>query len=223
MGRKPKVEKRTITVVVNGTAIPVILHPPKPPRRTWYAYWPGLTTSKSTGQTDFEHAALAVEGMLRNGGKQGHVDDAVLSDEEFVEIQRRHFGKRKDPAAQQRAEKTLASCLEAMSAFRDISGVSPVAMATSDDCERFQVEALTKPRNWRKLYPNSRKDGGGFLTANTVVKWSRELQAAFERANKNAGKKCVRGAVRPNKLLDSNPWRQFTWIDGTQPTKRRFQ
>ena len=83
MGRKPKVEKRTITVVVNGTTIPVILHPPKPPRRAWFAYWPGLTTSKSTGQTDFEHAALAVEGMLRNGGKQGHVDDVVLSDEEF--------------------------------------------------------------------------------------------------------------------------------------------
>ena len=78
MGRKPKVEKRTITVVVNGTTIPVILHPPKPPRRAWYAYWPGLTTSKSTGQTDFEHAALAVEGMLRNGGKQGHVADVVL-------------------------------------------------------------------------------------------------------------------------------------------------
>ena len=57
MGRMPKVEKRTITVVVNGTTIPVILHPPKPPRRAWYAYWPGLTTSKSTGQTDFEAAA----------------------------------------------------------------------------------------------------------------------------------------------------------------------
>lgn len=95
-------------------------------------------------------------------------------------------------------------------------------MATPDDCERFQVEALTKPRNWRKLYPKSRKDGVRFLTSNTVIKWSRELQAAFERANKNAGKKCVRGAVGPNKLLESNPWKQFTWINGTQPKKRRF-
>ena len=99
MGRKPKVEKRTITVVVNGTVIPVILHPPKPPRRTWYAYWPGLTASKSTGQTDFEQAALAVEGMVRNGGKQGHVADTVLSDEEFVEIQRRHFGRKTERAS----------------------------------------------------------------------------------------------------------------------------
>ncbi len=65
MGRRQKAEKRTITVVVNGAVIPVILHPPRSPRRAWYASWPGLTASKSTGQTDFEHAVFAVEGMLR--------------------------------------------------------------------------------------------------------------------------------------------------------------
>lgn len=68
MGRKPKAEKRTITVVVNGAVIPVILHPPKPPRRAWYAYWPGLIASKSTGQMDFERATLVAENMVRNGG-----------------------------------------------------------------------------------------------------------------------------------------------------------
>jgi integrase len=72
------------------------------------------------------------------------------------------------------------------------------------------------------MYPKSRKAGVHLLTSNTVVKWSRELQAAFERANKNAGKKCIRGVVDQSKLLESNPWRQFTWIDGTQPKKRRF-
>ena len=100
MGRKPKAEKRTITVVVNGTVIPVILHPPKPPRQTWYAYWAGLTASKSTGQTDFEQAALAAEDMVRNGGKRGTLADTVLSDEEFEAIQRAHFSRNQDPMAQ---------------------------------------------------------------------------------------------------------------------------
>ena len=48
------------------------------------------------------------------------------------------------------------------------------------------------------------------------------MQAAFERANKNAGKKCVRGVVEGSKLLESNPWKQFTWIEGTEPKKRQF-
>ena len=34
------------------------------------------------------------------------------------------------------------------------------------------------------------------ISENTVLRWSRELRAAFERVNRNAGKKCVRG-VRP--------------------------
>jgi hypothetical protein len=222
MGRKPKVEKQTITVVVNGTAIAVTLHPPKPPRRAWYAYWAGLTTSKSTGQSDFDQAVTAVEGMLRNGGKQGHVTDIVLSDEEFEAIQRRHFGKKKDPDAHARSQKSLVNCLDAISAFRQIAGVSPITLATPDDCERFQAEAIGKARNWRKQYPKSKKVGVSSITPNTVVRWSRELQAAFERANRNAGKKCVRGIVDAAKLLESNPWRQFTWIDGTPSKKRRF-
>jgi hypothetical protein len=32
----------------------------------------------------------------------------------------------------------------------------------------------------------------------------------------------VRGVVSEGKLLTSNPWTQFTWIEGTVPTKRRF-
>ena len=222
MGRKPKAEKRTITVVVNGTAIPVILHPPVPPRSSWYAYWPGLVASKSTGQSNYEEAVRVVQDMLGNGGKRGTLADAVLSDEEFEAIQRRHYGKKKGQDAQARAQKSLDSCLDAISAFGQIIGISPITLATPDDCERFQTEALSKPRNWRKQYPKSRKEGVRFIAPNTVVKWSRELQAAFERANRNAGKKCVRGVVDPAKLLESNPWKQFTWIDGTLPHKRRF-
>ena len=184
---------------------------------TWH-YWPGLTASKSTGQTDFEQAALAAENMVRNGGKQGHVADIVLSDEEFVEIQRRHFGRKAD---RKRAEQTLYSCLNAIAAFQAITGLHPVTTATPDDCARFQNTAETLSKNWRHDYPKSKKEVE-YLSRNTIVKWSRTLQAAFQRANKNAGKKCVRGVVEEHKLLTRNPWQEFTWIEGHRRKIRQF-
>jgi len=216
MPRKPKLEKQYVTVVVDGKAVNLILHPPTGARKSWYVYWNGLVASKSTGERRLEDAIKAAEGMLQNGGERTDHTDTVLTDEEFDEIQRRHFLKKRV------AETTVQDYFEAISAFRSITGVSPSALATPDDCERFQVEALTKPRNWRKKYPNSKTEGVPLIQPNTVVKWSRTLQAAFERANRMAGKKCVRGVVAKEKLLTSNPWREFTWIDGTEPSKRRF-
>jgi integrase len=160
--------------------------------------------------------------MLVNRGKRATLADAVLSDEEFEEIQRKHYGKKKGRDAQVRSQKSLKSCLDAIGAFRQATGISPISLATPDDCERFQAEALSKTKNWRHQYRNGRKEGVGFIAPNTIIKWSRELQAAFERVNRNAGKKCVRGVVDSAKLLESNPWKQFTWIDGTPPHKRRF-
>ena len=55
-----------------------------------------------------------------------------------------------------------------------------------------------------------------------MLKWSVALQAAFERASKGAGKKCVRGVVPESKLLSENPWRSFTWIEGSQKKLRQF-
>lgn len=224
MPRKPKQPtKQKISVVVKDRHIEVSMYPPTGNRKSWYAYWNGLVTSKATGQTDFDEAVKVVKDMVQNGGERPVLADAVLSDEEFELIQRRHFAKKTDDADKERAKKSLKSCLEAISAFREISGVTPVSLATPDDCERFQLDALTRPRNWRKQYPNSQKTGVRSITPNTVVKWSRELQAAFERANRNAGKrKAVRGVVDPAKLLESNPWKQFEWIGETEPNKRRF-
>src|SRR5262249_57272121 len=49
------------------------------------------------------------------------------------------------------------------------------------------------------------------------------LQAASERANRNASRrKCVRGVVDASKLLISNPWNQFNWIDGVRQPIRQF-
>ena len=57
------------SVSINGKLVAVSMYPPKPPQRSWYAYWAGLKTRKSTGEQDYEAACAAVENMLRNGGR----------------------------------------------------------------------------------------------------------------------------------------------------------
>jgi integrase len=215
MPRKPKLEKQTITVIVNGLPIAVVLHPPTGERKSWYAYWNGLVASKSTGQRNLDDAIIVVEKMVKRWieggtGAQPTVDDLVMSDEEFKALQQAHYRRRKDPAAARRAAKTLKDCLESIEAFKAITGLDRVATATPHDCGRFQQEALTKPKNWR--HTHAREGCKEHVSPNTVLKWSRTLAAAFERANRNAGRKCIRGVLPEEKLLESNPWSRFAWL-----------
>ncbi len=223
MPRKPTQVKKTITVIVKGDPVAVVLHPPSGTRKSWYAFWNGLETSKSTGQRNLQDAIIAAENMVRNGGKRSDLIDAVLSDEEFEEIQRVHYSKRTDPTELARSQKSLMVFLNAIQAFRKISGLDRVVFATADDCSRFQRTALTMPKNWMLQYPKSKKpEDVERISPNTVLKWSRSLQAAFERANRNAGKKCVRGVVDEKRLLTTNPWNQFDWIEERKRPLRQF-
>jgi hypothetical protein len=158
MPRKPKQEKQTITVIVNGVPVAIILHPPTGSRKSWYAYWNGLVASKSTGQRKLEDAIVVAENMVRSGGRRLGIRDTAISDEEFEAVQRTHFGKKTGPTSQLRAEKTLKDCLEAIGAFKEITAITPITLATPGDCERFQQTALTLPRNWRQRYPNSQEN-----------------------------------------------------------------
>jgi hypothetical protein len=114
------------------------------------ALWNGLVASRSTGQRDFNEAVKVVEDMLRNGGRRAGLKDALLSDDEMEQIQRAHFARKTDPDAQKRAQKSLEGCLDALNAFKAISGVSQISAATPDDCAAFQRKALTFPKNWRQ-------------------------------------------------------------------------
>ena len=219
MGRRREQYKRKINVVVNGNTVSVILHPPTQRRKSWFAYWPGLTYSRSTGQRDFDQAVISAEAMIRNGGKPIRLADTMLTDEEFKAVQKDHYKKRPD---RKRAEKSLANCLEAIDAFIEISGISPMVSATPDDCASFQRNALKLPKSHRLKYPKKRTEGVACYSEHTVLKWSRALQAAFERVNVNAGKKCIRGVVDESKLLTSNPWHAFTWIGAEDKKKRQF-
>ena len=226
MPRQPKPKKETIRVVVDGVPHAIRLHPPAGPRASWYAYWAGAGYKRSTGQTSLEGAVAVAEHMLREwlaGGRAARPRpaDAFLTDEEFEAVQRAHFGRKQDPKARKRATKSLAACLEAVGAFKKISGLDAISTATPDDCAAFQRKALELPRNWRSQHPRSKKAERA-LSPSTVVKWSVALAAAFERVNRNGRKKCVRGVVDERKLLGSNVWRQFTWVEGTRRPIRQF-
>src|SRR5262249_42825164 len=147
--RKRKQEKHTFQVVINGVPITVTLSPPAGRRTSWFVYWTGLTYSRATGERELDKAIVAAEHMVRYGGKRADLDEVVLSDEEFEAIQKAHFGKKKDPDARRRAAKTLKDCLEAIAAFKALSGLDRVAAATPADCGKFQQKALTMPKNWR--------------------------------------------------------------------------
>ncbi len=225
MGRKRKKEKQSIEVLIDGKLVKVTLNPPTTHRKSWYAYWKGLKTSRSTGHSDYEQAVEVVQDMLQHGGRKSEYADTVMSDEEFEEIQRHHYAKKTDPVAQKRAEKSLISCLEAISAFRSISGLKPITVATPEDCERFQVKARGFSKDWRRSYQESSRQKNGEpkqLSPSTIHKWSVALRAAFNRANRDAGKKCVRGVVPAHKLLNENPWTQFTWLESCKRALRQF-
>lgn len=222
MPRKKSLKKEQITVVLNGEPVNVVLHPPTKTRKAWYASWSGLKFSRSTGTSNLEDAVSIAESMVRNGGVRKAATDSAMSDEEFEQIQRAHFGRKSDPDRLRRAKKSLESCIEAILVFKMVTGLERIATATPDDCARFQREALLKPKSWRLTYPNRRTENVNSLSPTTVDKWSRGLQAAFERANLNAGKKCVRGVVAEAKLLRANPWHQFTWIEKRKKPIRHF-
>jgi integrase len=228
MPRKPVVEKQQVSIVIDGTPVAVTLHPPQGTRRSWYAYWNGLVASKSTGRHEFDAAVAAAEAMLKawKQGGEGHrplPTDGVMTDDEFEAIQRKYYGRKTDPAAAMRSRSSLTSCMEAIRAFKTISGLDRIVLATPADCERFQTMALTKPKNWQRSYPRMKPaEEVERLSPNTVVKWSTALQAAFQRANRNGGKKCVRSVVEEGRLLVSNPWSQFTWIEGREKPIRHL-
>src|SRR4051794_5646892 len=105
MPRKPALKKHTVTVVVDGMPVTAILHPPSGGRKSWYAYWNGLISSRSTGRARLEEAVTVAESMLRRslggaGVSRPTPADLTMSDEEFEEIQREHYGKRQGAEAQ---------------------------------------------------------------------------------------------------------------------------
>jgi integrase len=230
MPRKPRIEKRTIQVVVNSVPIAIILHPPSGARKSWYAYWNGLITSKSTGQTDLTEAVKAVEGMLRNDGKRPTASDHILSEDELDRVQVAHFiDRRTDGQAKARGARSLKVFREALIAFKAILAMGPInftlpiTRVTADQCAAFQTRALTLPKNFQQQHPRSKKsEEVARISPNTVLKWSRALQAAWQRVNRRAGKRCVRGVVDASKLFDGNPWNEFPWIDGKDKPVRQF-
>ncbi len=220
MPRKPIAKKHRLMTVVDGKTVQISLHPPTGQRTSWYVFWTGLKTSKSTGQSELEEAKRIAIQMAE--GKVEHKSELpVPTDEEFDEVQKRHYSKKQGDKARKRSDKSLLNCMEAVEAFRQIMGIKPITMATPEDCERFENLALKLPKNWRVNHPKKRKEINT-LSPYTVVKWTTALRAAFERVNMHAGRKCVRAVVPQARLLTQNPWNMFTSIDVPEPEKRHL-
>jgi integrase len=211
MPRKPKVERQTFHVSVNGKSVQVTIFPPNKERgeSSWNAYWKGLKTRRSTGKKTQAEAIEAANAMVQGRSAGATACGQWPTDEEFIEVQRRHFSKRKDRSGK---GASITNVLEAIDAFKRVSGLTPICRANADDCERFQTEALKLLRNWRSQHPKSKPETRT-VAVHTVHKWLTALRAAFERVNDDAGRKCVRGVIPSERLLKSNPWQKFTWID----------
>ena len=245
MPRKRIQEKQQVQIIVNGQPITVIMHPPTGCKN------PGMLTG--TACHGPEALASAGLKMPLQSWRTccGMVVAARYSPMHFspmknlskssggISARRKMLPPRLGP------QKSLANCLDAIAAFSEIMGMNPISMATPDDCANFQQVALTLPNNWRRRPVEKRKpvqyfsdksrqrrqrlgevdplDDLPHYSPNNVLRWSRSLQAAFERANRNALKrKCVRGVVPVEKLLTANPWSQFTWIEGSNRPIRQF-
>ena len=197
------------------------LFPPdrKRKERSWYTYWNGLPTRVTTRKPTKAEAIEAVREVLC--GKPTS-PAKVLTDDELIQIQQHYFEKQK--AGRDRPEscdKSLTNVLEAFDAFKRVSGLEHISTATPDECERFQTAALKLPSSWRRP-PEHKYKKTKTVSVATVYKWLGALQGAFERANAQAGRKCVRGVVPQEKLLTRNPWNEFTWIPKPKAKPRRF-
>ena len=211
MPRKPKKVKHVRTFRVEGSDVNVTFFPPDDRYSSWCAYWKGLQTKRSTKRKTYDGAVEAVERMLNGDNQQSSAN--MMTDEEFDEIQRRHYERI------QAQPETLAACMEAISMFREITGIRPITLANADDCARFQDEAIKLPKNYRVKYKDDRRrqeriadESVARYSVATVEKWSTALSAAFNRANANAGRACVRNVVPTVKLLTRNPWEEFNWV-----------
>jgi hypothetical protein len=109
MPRKPRLEKKTITVVMEGAPITVTLHPPTGCRRSWYAYWTGLVASKSTGKTAMEDAIVVAENMVQ-GWKAGQGGKRPTPHPGMVFVKFCEIRKRRANSISQGSHK-LFSCL----------------------------------------------------------------------------------------------------------------
>ncbi len=221
MPRKPRAAT-TEMIDANGTMFRVTLFPPDRSRneRSWYAYWKGQRTRRATKKATKAEAIEAVRKMLC--GQPPRTSGATLTDEEFIAIQRSYFEKQKTGRDRpESCDASLDAVLEAISAFKTISGLEHVSLASPDDCERFQTAALKLPANWRRP-PEHKYGRTKLLSPFTLYKWLGALQGAFERANHRAGKKCVRGVVPQEKLLTRNCWNEFTWIPKPRTKPRKF-
>jgi hypothetical protein len=133
---------------------------------------------------------------------------SVLTWEDWDAIQATHFKRRED---RRPAGRTLEECRKAQRLFVAVTGVETASAVDVDLVGRFQDECLGRKSKFGRTYGKT-----------TVVKTLSHLSASFNRRNRNAGRKCVRGSVPSERLLESNPFEGTGWVKAEKTPLRQF-
>ena len=135
---------------------------------------------------------------------------AILSWEDWDAIQVTHTAMRGEKD-RTRAERTLEECRKSQRLFVAVTKAEAASSVDVDMVGRFQIECPKRLSKYDRPYGKT-----------TVHKTLSHMSASFNRCNRNSGKKCVRGVVPPERLLEFNPFEQIQWVEPDEKAIRQF-
>lgn len=207
---------KSMTVEKDGQILTVYLHPPGTFRNPNYWAWTckkvningrSLKVGTFAEAKERVFAWFKAEPIREERVRQ---ERAILSWDDWEAIQVDHTSKRttKDRV---RAERMLTECRKAQRLIVAITGAEHASAVDADTVGRFQIECRIRISKYGRPYGNT-----------TIRKTLAHLSASFNRCNRKAGKKCVRGVVVADKLLDGNPFEQVQWVEADDKPVRQF-
>jgi len=134
----------------------------------------------------------------------------IFSWEDWDRIQVAHTAMRPEKDCT-RAERTLGECRKAQRLFVVVTGAESASSVDVDTVGRFQIECPNRLSKFARPYGKT-----------TVHKTLAHMSASFNRCNRNSGKKCVRGVVPSERLLEANPFEQVQWVEPDPKPIRQF-
>lgn len=213
---KPK--WKSIIIERDGESLTGYLHPPGSVGNT--RYW-AFTCKKA----NIERKSLKAESYAE-AKRKAHdwfkkepereerliQEQRILTWDEWDEIQVAHASRRgREDSAMKRALKTLEECRNAKKLFVAVTEASSVTAVDADIVARFQVDCAKR-----------RSKNGTPFGATTIHKTLAHMSASFNRCRPSAGKRCVRGVVPAEKLLEVNPFEEVQWVEVKAPNPRQF-
>jgi len=213
---KAKDKWKSMTVDRDGEILTVYLHPPgtlrNPNSWAWTCKRVGVN-GRSLKVGTFAEAKERVFAWFKGEPvreEKARQERAILSWEDWDAIQVAHTASRAEKD-RTRAERTLEECRKAQRLFIAVTGADSASSVDADLVGRFQLECPKRISKFRRPYGRT-----------TVYKTLSHMSASFNRCDRNSGKKCVRGVVPSERLLEANPFEQIQWVQPDAKPIRQF-